>query len=34
MTPYGPYSKSKNNKYSLYGISHHEGTLNGGHYIA
>lgn len=37
MTPYGPYSKHDSRKsaknYSLYGISHHSGTLNGGHYI-
>jgi len=37
MTPYGSYSthtsKDQASSYSLYGISHHSGTLNGGHYI-
>ena len=37
MSPYGPHSthESKNyaKRYTLYGISHHSGTLNGGHYI-
>lgn len=37
MSPYAKYSNhpsvqnSKN--YKLYGISHHSGTMNGGHYI-
>jgi len=37
MAPYAPYSKdaSKSNaNYELYGISHHSGSLSGGHYIA
>jgi len=29
----GHSSKSKAASYNLYGISHHSGTLNGGHYI-
>lgn len=36
MRPYAPHSNhsSKNNAtYKLYGISHHSGSLNGGHYI-
>lgn len=37
MTSYGPYSKDPSLKgaanYTLYGISHHSGTLYGGHYI-
>ena len=37
MTKYGPYSshesKNRAHKYTLYGMSHHSGTLNGGHYI-
>lgn len=36
MAPYAPFVKNKDKevKYSLYGISHHSGTLYGGHYIA
>lgn len=37
MTPYAPYSKDPSlsgaRTYHLYGISHHSGTLYGGHYI-
>ena len=37
MTPFAPHSnhnsKKTANKYRLYGMSHHSGTLNGGHYI-
>lgn len=37
MTPYGPFSKHQSRVgargYKLYGISHHSGTLYGGHYI-
>jgi ubiquitin C-terminal hydrolase len=37
MQKYAPYSehasKDKAKSYKLYGISHHSGTLNGGHYI-
>ena len=37
MTPFAPYSshssKTKARNYKLYGISHHSGTLYGGHYI-
>lgn len=37
MTKYAPFSehesKDRAHKYTLYGISHHSGTLNGGHYI-
>ncbi len=37
MKPYAPYSSHdsvKKAKYKLYGISHHSGTLYGGHYFA
>jgi ubiquitin C-terminal hydrolase len=37
LAPYGPYSEhdSKTNarQYKLYGMSHHSGSLNGGHYV-
>jgi len=37
MRQFGPLSNHKSkasaNNYKLYGISHHSGTLNGGHYI-
>jgi ubiquitin C-terminal hydrolase len=37
MRQYAPYSnhasKQKAGSYKLYGMSHHSGTLNGGHYI-
>lgn len=37
MRPYGPHSnhpsKDRAKNYKLYGISHHSGTLHGGHYI-
>jgi len=37
MRPYGPhasdYEKDRAKNYKLYGISHHSGTLYGGHYI-
>ena len=36
MSPYAPHSSHKSKKqatYNLYGISHHSGTLYGGHYI-
>ena len=35
MAPYAPHSVSGKSpvNYSLYGISHHSGTLYGGHYI-
>ena len=37
MRPYGPYSnhisKDRAKTYKLYGISHHSGSLHGGHYI-
>jgi ubiquitin C-terminal hydrolase len=38
MSPYGPRSnhesKKTSTKYRLYGISHHSGSLYGGHYVA
>ena len=37
MTPYAPYldskQKSRVRPYKLFGMSHHSGTLYGGHYI-
>jgi len=37
MRPYGPHSSHKSKSgagsYKLYGISHHSGSLYGGHYI-
>jgi len=37
MTPYAKYSNHPSVKgaknYQLYGMSHHSGTLNGGHYV-
>lgn len=37
MRPFAPYSNHSSKalaaNYKLYGISHHSGTLNGGHYI-
>jgi ubiquitin C-terminal hydrolase len=29
-----PYSKNENTVYELYGISHHSGSLYGGHYTS
>lgn len=38
MRDFAPYSthesKNKASEYRLFGISHHSGSLNGGHYIA
>ena len=37
MRPYAPHVNDKNKigmHYNLYGISHHSGSLYGGHYIA
>ena len=37
MSPYGPRSNhesKKSSKYRLYGMSHHSGSLYGGHYVA
>mmetsp|Transcript_25949 Transcript_25949/g.19553 ORF Transcript_25949/g.19553 Transcript_25949/m.19553 type:complete len:100 (+) Transcript_25949:689-988(+) len=37
MRPYAPHSNHQSTKsaeYSLFGISHHSGSLYGGHYIA
>jgi len=37
MRPYGPHSSHQSKKsagsYKLFGISHHSGSLYGGHYI-
>ena len=32
--PFLEHESKKRAKYQLYGISHHSGTLYGGHYIA
>ena len=36
LAPFAAHSTNKSSSvnYSLYGISHHSGTLYGGHYIA